>query len=563
MKASGKQVRRWGRQIGWKTAGVTVLGLLGGSTGCSLLHDEPLPRIATAQGPAALPPMVRFSSGTPNPTAPSLSAPLPQGERGEKAPVGGAEEQQAEPEGTYRTQERLAAPAGGLNTPAIPPPSAVRPIRLVDVLALAGVDNPTILLAEQAVQSSLALQMQARVLLLPNLNAGGDYDHHTGPIQNSFGLIVSPIRNNADVGLGTRAVVADTVAIPGVWLFAPLGDAVFQPIVAKRVVAQRSFEAVATRNDVLLDVAVGYLQLLGAEGRLAVVRQTERDFDEITRLTRAYTEVRQGRDSDYQRARTAADMVGADERRAQEEVATASAHLSRLLNLDPSLRLQIVNDPIEVVQLNDPQKTLPELIRIARDNRPELRAAAAEIAAARAQVVQEKARPLLPTLSVAYSQTGFGGGSNLSPPAFNGLHPRGDFDAMAFWTLQNFGLGNLARIRQRQAKVGEAEGRRGVWVNRIDKEVADAYNLSQARFREVQVARRQVESGVKGFQRDLTGIRGFTVLPIELLDSTNLLYQARLDLLRAIVAFDEAQFQLFVALGQPPTLAVAGDGGEH
>ena len=54
-------------------------------------------------------------------------------------------------------------------------------------LALAGVENPAILIAEQAVQSSLALQMRARVLLLPDLNVGGDYDNHTGRLQSSYG----------------------------------------------------------------------------------------------------------------------------------------------------------------------------------------------------------------------------------------------------------------------------------------------------------------------------------------------------------------------------------------
>lgn len=118
------------------------------------------------------------------------------------------------------------------------------------------------------------------------------------------------------------------------------------------------------------------------------------------------------------------------------------------------------------------------------------------------------------------------------------------------------------RLRQRrpgeagpQAQLGEAEGRRGLLVNQIDREVADAYNLSTARFREVQIAQRQTQTAVDGFQRDMVRVRGGAGLPIELLNSADLLYQARQELLRAIIAYDEAQFQLFVALGQPPTLA--------
>jgi hypothetical protein len=41
-------------------------------------------------------------------------------------------------------------------------------------------------------------------------------------------------------------------------------------------------------------------------------------------------------------------------------------------------------------------------------------------------------------------------------------------------------------------------------------------------------------------------------LPIELLNSFNLLAEARLQYLDAIVDYDKAQFALYVALGQPP-----------
>jgi hypothetical protein len=41
-------------------------------------------------------------------------------------------------------------------------------------------------------------------------------------------------------------------------------------------------------------------------------------------------------------------------------------------------------------------------------------------------------------------------------------------------------------------------------------------------------------------------------LPIEVLDNLDLLARARAEYLNSIVDYNEAQFQLFVALGQPP-----------
>jgi hypothetical protein len=53
------------------------------------------------------------------------------------------------------------------------------------------------------------------------------------------------------------------------------------------------------------------------------------------------------------------------------------------------------------------------------------------------------------------------------------------------------------------------------------------------------------------------GARARDVLPIELLNSFRLLAGARLDYLDAIVDYNESQFAMYVALGQPPADALA------
>ena len=141
-------------------------------------------------------------------------------------------------------------------------------------------------------------------------------------------------------------------------------------------------------------------------------------------LTQANVDAGLSRPPDVDRARTDALLLESEERRVQEEVAVAAADLARLLDLDPSTRLQIAKDPILVMQLIDPQRPLAELLEVALHSRPEMQAVAAEIAAAQARVVQEKTRPFLPTVSIGYSEGGFGGGSNLTAPTFNNLHPR-------------------------------------------------------------------------------------------------------------------------------------------
>jgi outer membrane protein TolC len=83
-------------------------------------------------------------------------------------------------------------------------------------------------------------------------------------------------------------VAAETLAIPGLRFFAPVADAIFNPMAARDEVAARRYAATATRNNILLDVSMAYLGLVAAEGRLAVIRESERNVGQVVDLTVAH-----------------------------------------------------------------------------------------------------------------------------------------------------------------------------------------------------------------------------------------------------------------------------------
>ena len=73
----------------------------------------------------------------------------------------------------------------------IPSPVGEYPIDLSTALRLAEVENPTIAAARARIIEALALQTQARAILLPSLNAGSNYHLHTGNLQRSSGRILN------------------------------------------------------------------------------------------------------------------------------------------------------------------------------------------------------------------------------------------------------------------------------------------------------------------------------------------------------------------------------------
>jgi outer membrane protein TolC len=429
-------------------------------------------------------------------------------------------------------------------------------------LNLAGVDNPTINLARERIREALAQRLSARLLLVPNLNAGGSYHDHTGPILASSGVITNLTAQDAYVGMGAQAITAGSVVVPGIWLSASLGDAVYEPLVASANVAVRRSDSVAVQNTILGDVVTAYLRLVGAEAQLDVLRRSKTEGAEVVKLTAEFKQAELGRPADANRASAFNNLIERELRAAEEEVGVASAQLCRLLNLDPTNQLRTpgaVPEPFHLIPEDTDQESL---IAQAMQARPELATASAYIREAQLRVRQEKVRPFLPNVAVGVSTGAFGGGSNLVTPGFSSLAARTDIDAVAVWNIHNLGFGNRARVRVASATVGQAMAEYEEIKNRVRREVSEALAGARAAGRQLDVARAAVLNSNDGFQLDLQrikagpGVGRNAARPIELLDSYKQLVDARQALVAATIEFDIAQFRLFVAVGSNPLSGV-------
>jgi len=259
---------------------------------------------------------------------------------------------------------------------------------------------------------------------------------------------------------------------------------------------------------------------------------------------------------------------------AEGEVVQASTRLAALLNLDPSIRLHAGEDravPAGVVPEPIP---LPELLAIALLNRPELAERQSAIRGALLALQAAKALPFSPNLIIGLSYGGEGGGSNLvheaagtdpfarGDPRFGRAGERLDFDAVAFWTLQNLGIGNLALIKESQSKARTANLEFLAMLDQVRAEVATAHVRSQARFAQILASEKAVTAITIGYAEDVKAIKASigparVAHPIELMDSLRLLAEARRTYLEAIIQYNQAQLELYVALGQPPADTLA------
>ncbi len=436
----------------------------------------------------------------------------------------------------------------------------VQPIDLNTALRLAGVENPELNLARQRVVEAAAFRQFAAAQILPSINFGTNYDSHTGVLQQSNGNILSVQRSAVYVGAGANAVAAGTVNIPGVFLGGNIGQGIFAFLTTKQVMIQREFASLAVRNQVFLRVALAYSELVRAEGIRAVSLQARDEVREVARLTAEYAATGQGRSADADRAATELARREGEVLASEGLILSASAELCRALNLDPSIRLHPTDAyvvPLPIVP--DPQP-LAELIALGLLRRPELGERRAAIREAFLSLRGAKVLPFSPTVLVGFSAGGFGGGSNLVRPVFGSMSGRTDVDIIAYWTLQNLGVGNVALIKVANARLGATRFQEIAVLNQVRAEVATAYARTHARFAQIGTTEAAVRASQRGFREDydLTIQQtGRKVLPIELLNNFRLLNLSRREYLDAIVDYNRAQFELYVALGQPPADALA------
>ena len=344
-------------------------------------------------------------------------------------------------------------------------------------------------------------------------------------------------------------MAAETVAIPAVRVFSHLGDALFEPLAVRQQVVTRQFDSTATANTMLLEGIIRYFELLRAEGQLEAVHQTERETVEIERLAATHARTGTGRQGDADRARASALLVH------KEVLHAASVRLAELLSLDPAVRLRTAGGPIAGIDIVDTTVGIEALLRRAERRRPELRAGSATIQHNATRVRQERLRPLFPLVMLGYSSGSYGGGGVAFPPLMGTFRGREDFDVMAVWSLYNMGVGNVATVAQRRAMLNQSIADRVRTLNDVRQQVIAGYALVKGEEVQIQVAQRQLTDSEQGFREEFVRLLNADTLPIEVLNSVNLLGTARQALVEAVVGYNIAQFRLFVATGSSPTRA--------
>lgn len=422
------------------------------------------------------------------------------------------------------------------------------PIDLPNALRLANAQNTQVLFAQERIAEAAAQLDQSRVLLLPTLSAGASYSHHDGRLQDVEGHVLEVSRSAGYVGFGAGAVAAGPLAVPGVAVRSDLADAIFLPLVARLVSRAREAESRVVQNNVLLSVAIAYLELVRAKAELVIADEAFTNASELARVTDEFAQAGEGLRSDAERAAVERALRERDVERAREGLLLRSAQLAELLRLDPRVELDPLDATAMPVELVSTGKPLAELIRSALENRPELEQSDALVHAACERLRHARYGPLLPSVLLGFSVGGFGGGTG---SMLGNSSDRTDYDAMVVWELRNLGMGDRALTAERRSQCEQARILEVAMLDRVSSEVSQAHSQVTSRRKQIAIAESAVERAMNSFRLNRTRIFEKQGLPIEVLQAIQSLALTRREYLATVIDYNQAQFRLHTALGQP------------
>jgi hypothetical protein len=242
-----------------------------------------------------------------------------------------------------------------------------------------------------------------------------------------------------------------------------------------------------------------------------------------------------------------------------------SANLTQVLRLDPRAVVEPLEHDHAQVTIIDPGRSLDDLMSVALTNRPEIASRRALVQAAEQRIRREKARPILPVVILnGFQSAGMliqGGIFAIGPnSSLNQWRGRDDVSIQLIWQLENFGMGNLARIKAQRGRESQAI----IDLRNAQDQVAADVNRALARVQAASARVLQADRSLRtaiitfnghleglGQTRRLANVLVLTYRPSEAVYSLEQLNVSFNEYFATVGDYNRAQFELFHALGYP------------
>jgi outer membrane protein len=295
------------------------------------------------------------------------------------------------------------------------------------------------------------------------------------------------------------------------------------------------------KQDLVLQVRVGYLNIIRAEKFLDVAKQAVKQFEAQLEVTKAFFDVGIVPKNDVLQAEVRLANAKQALIKAENDVATAKSAFNVLLRRE-------IGTPLEVVDILEYkpfpmgfEASLEEALRL----RPEVKTAQLSINQAK-EGVKAARSGYFPTVSLT--------GNYVRSSDQFGLNGDLRFDRWTIQALTTFTLwnwGNTAfKVGESKAKVIQAEDSKNQLIDSITLEVKDDYLNMQVAEKNLNVAEKSIEQAEENLRMNEERYKYQVATQTDVLDAVVLLAQAKVNYYGALSDFNIAKAQLERAMGR-------------
>jgi OMF family outer membrane factor len=297
----------------------------------------------------------------------------------------------------------------------------------------------------------------------------------------------------------------------------------------------------ATMSDTLLSATQGFYQMLLNEALLQIRIRAVQTSQEQLKVNRDRFELGLSTNLDVLQATTQLSRDRQDLIDQQVSRRTSAIKLADIMNSNLGTDLTPSDMVVRKVRLVSPRMRVPDVLKLAIDNRPELKQYE-ELRLAAKKAIGVSAAPLAPTLALGGGVFGIGPGIAQQQALFNlNLNLRWDVNGMG---VTDYASTRAAKLQARQAQlqaqkelVTVLDQVRSSYLQSLDAErkIDETDNEAQSSLEELRLARLRYQHGLGTNLDIITGQRDYT--------------RALIDKAQAIINFNTAQAQLVHDMG--------------
>ncbi len=404
-------------------------------------------------------------------------------------------------------------------------------IDLKAVLEMGGANNLTIKKFELQKELALAELTEANSWWLPELYAGVAAHQLWGADMNTDGRIFT--------GLNRQYIWAG-VGANGLW---KLGEGIYGAKVADIRSKAILFRQEAAKNEVLLEIIGVYYGFLAEQLKIGTYSLLIGQADTIAQQLKIQADAGLGFQSDWLLARSNIKHLQVEQLNAKKGMAEFMARLTGLLNLPPNTQLISKEEfisPIKLVSENEPLNDLSNAYSL----RPEMKYMALERQALETEKEGLRKSMALPELSLGVFGGTYGG-------VFSPQRPTAEINAAVLWRvpLELVLPEHKGPFKKLDAQLHIQQFEVEQFKNQINEELAAAKWLMEATSEQMSIAKEGSELAGQAYQQSVQRQQLGTARPYEILQAQEIYMQAQLDYLQAVTAYNQAQYRLYVALG--------------